>query len=42
MAMAYDPGTGQLVLYGGAIDSGRKLFGDTWTWNGTTWSQLSA
>ena len=40
--MAYDQGTGQLVLYGGAIHSGRKLFGDTWTWNGTTWSQLSA
>jgi hypothetical protein len=39
-SMAYDPATGQLILFGGAINSGRKLFGDTWTWNGTTWSQL--
>ena len=40
-SMTYDPALGQLVLFGGALNSGRKVFGDTWTWNGTTWSQLS-
>ena len=34
-SMAYDPATGQLVLFGG--DDGSVL-GDTWTWNGTTWT----
>ena len=37
--MAYDPDTGQLVLFGGAGGSGD--LGDTWTWDGTTWTQLS-
>jgi hypothetical protein len=37
-SMAYDPGTGQLVLFGGYNSSGMN---DTWTWNGTTWSELS-
>ena len=40
-SMAYDRATGQLVLFGGAINSGKTTFGDTWTWNGTTWTQLS-
>ena len=34
-AMAFDAGTGQLVLFGGGADTGN----DTWTWNGTTWTQ---
>src|ERR1022692_1720023 len=38
--MAYDPGTSQLVLFGGNFGSGN--FGDTWTWDGTTWSLLSS
>ena len=38
-SMAYDPATGNVVLFGGFNSSG--LFGDTWTWNGTTWTKLS-
>src|ERR1022692_4944583 len=38
--MAYDPATSQLVLFGGNFGSGN--FGDTWTWDGTTWSLLSS
>jgi hypothetical protein len=34
--MAYDASTGQLVLFGGG-NSG--LLNDTWTWNGTNWTQ---
>jgi uncharacterized repeat protein (TIGR02543 family) len=37
--MAYDPGTGQLVLFGG--DGGPSDLNDSWTWNGSTWTQLS-
>jgi hypothetical protein len=39
-SMAYDPGTGQLVLFGG-VDSNGTYLTDTWTWNGTTWTQLN-
>jgi hypothetical protein len=38
-SMAYDPGTGNMVLFGGAGPSGPV--GDTWTWNGATWTQQS-
>lgn len=50
-AEAYDPATSQLVLFGGGTqsttidsqgnetDSG-VAYNDTWTWNGTTWTQL--
>ncbi len=38
-SMAYDAGTGQLVLFGGYTNSG--FSNDTWTWDGTTWTQLS-
>jgi hypothetical protein len=37
-AMAYDPGNGTVVLFGGADAAGDSL-GDTWVWNGHTWSQ---
>src|SRR3954468_6836073 len=37
-SMAYDPGTGQLVLFGGSHFS--SWFGDTWVWDGHTWTQL--
>ena len=36
--MAYDAATGQVVLFGGS--NGSNL-GDTWTYNGTTWTQQS-
>jgi hypothetical protein len=37
-AMAFDAVNGVVVLFGG--DDGPSL-SDTWTWNGTTWSDLS-
>jgi hypothetical protein len=37
--MAYDANSGQLVLFGGTNDEGLNILGDTWTWNGTTWTQ---
>ena len=37
--MAYDPGTGQLVLFGGNDGSGTVA--DTWIWNGSDWTELS-
>jgi hypothetical protein len=36
-AMAFDPRSGQVLLYGG-IALGGPIVGDTWTWNGTTWT----
>ena len=38
-AMAYDAATNQVVLFGGARDITFHLLGDTWTWNGTTWTE---
>src|SRR5206468_1923278 len=38
MGMTYDAARGQTVLFGGADDSG-DLLGDTWTWNGATWTR---
>ena len=37
-SMAYDPGTDQLVLFGG--QQGIGSFSTTWTLNGTIWSKL--
>jgi hypothetical protein len=43
--LAYDRNTQTVVLFGGgncAFDvpgSGGSAYGDTWTWNGTTWAQ---
>ena len=39
-SMAYDPGTGQLVLFGGR-NNGTTYYSDTWDWNGATWGQLA-
>ena len=36
-AMAYDAATGTAVLFGGNNPGGQ--LGDTWTWDGTTWTQ---
>ncbi len=41
--MAYDPATGQMILYGGDAcpAAGPSMScSDTWDWNGTTWSEL--
>ena len=37
-AMAYDSRRGVTVLFGGST-SGFSLLGDTWEWDGTTWTQ---
>jgi hypothetical protein len=41
-AMVYDTATGQLLLFGGSRHpfTGGGYLGDTWTWDGTTWTQL--
>jgi hypothetical protein len=36
--MAYDPASSMVVLYGGHAGNGGPL-DDTWTWDGTTWTQ---
>ena len=40
-SMAYDATHQQVVLFGGqdAITFGAGVFGDTWLWNGTTWTR---
>ena len=45
-AMAYDPATGRVVLFGGAIDNDGEIcvveqYGDTWTYDGVTWTELT-
>ena len=35
-AIADDPGTGQLVLFGGSVYP--SFIGDTWTWDGSSWT----
>lgn len=39
--IAFDSARGELVLYGGVIRSGGQdiYMGDTWIWNGSSWSQ---
>jgi hypothetical protein len=38
-AVAYDAATNTVVLFGGTTQWGSGAFGDTWSWNGSTWSQ---
>lgn len=41
-AMAYDPETGDILLFGGGSGTPYYLsYNDTWQFNGTSWSQLS-
>jgi hypothetical protein len=35
--MTYDATRGNVVLFGGWDLNNSNVFGDTWTWNGTTW-----
>jgi hypothetical protein len=37
--LAYDAPTGRLVLYGGTSPTQFEVLSDTWTWDGTTWTQ---
>jgi hypothetical protein len=39
-AMAWDPATAQVLLFGGFDNAGVRS--DTWTWNGTAWTQRFA
>ncbi len=39
-SMVYDPATGDLVLFGGS-DTNGSLLSDTWTTNGTTWTEAA-
>ena len=42
MGMAYDSGSGRVVLFGGAfVPHHVQLLDDTWTWDGTDWTQKS-
>ena len=38
-AMAYDAATHAEVLFGGVAGFGKADYGDTWIWNGSTWTQ---
>jgi hypothetical protein len=40
-AMAYDPASRQLVLFGGEDNQTQKLVGDTWTFDGSAWTRRS-
>jgi len=40
-SMAFDPGTDQLVLFGGYRVGEDLDLNDTWTYNGTTWAEQS-
>ncbi len=40
-AISYDPGAQRALLYGGDNGSGTSFYGDTWTFDGTTWTQQS-
>lgn len=39
--MAFDAGTGQLVLFSGGIGGDGPQASDTWIWDGVNWSQAS-
>lgn len=41
-AMAYDANIGKVVLFGGYSAIGGVALNDTWTWNGTTWSEIQS
>ncbi|WP_201391755.1 kelch repeat-containing protein [Ktedonobacter sp. SOSP1-52] len=38
-SIAYDAAIGQLVLFGGFATGANSPLNDTWTWDGTTWTQ---
>ena len=39
LGMAYDQARGEVVLFGG--DDGNVPLGDTWEWDGTTWTKMA-
>jgi RHS repeat-associated protein len=36
---AFDAATGTVVLFGGWVSSSHSYLGDTWTWDGASWTQ---
>ena len=39
-SMVFDPATSQLLLFGGSATTGTGFSNQTWTWNGSNWTQL--
>jgi hypothetical protein len=39
MAIAYDGANQEVVLFGGYLGFGASFLGDTWTWNGSEWTE---
>jgi len=39
LAMAYDPASGKVIVFGG--DNGTTYLNDTWTFDGLTWTQVA-
>ena len=39
MGMAYDSAHQQIVVFGGTQDLDDCFFGDTWIWDGVTWTE---
>ena len=40
--ITYESATNRVVVYGGYTTAGAFSYGDTWAWNGESWSQLMA
>ena len=40
--MAYDPSSQRLLLYGGRGFDGEDVSRETWAWNGSSWTELTA
>jgi hypothetical protein len=38
-SLAYDAATGTVLLFGGVNADSTYYFGNTWTWDGTTWTK---
>jgi hypothetical protein len=38
--MTYDPNLGAAVLFGGYAGIWEDSLNDTWTWNGTNWTEI--
>lgn len=39
-AMGYDPQSGRVILFGGCVDCFLTTYDDTWSWDGSNWTQL--
>jgi hypothetical protein len=39
MGLGYDSARQQIVMFGGTQNLDQCFFGDTWTWNGTSWTE---